>query len=70
MAAELNRFKMYDMLKIYSCQVKGDKIILTDIEHKEVLDLHGQVKPPHWAANCWFAEASFGNSDSVGHQVS
>ena len=45
MAAELNRFKMYDMLKIYSCQVKGDKIILTDIEHKEVLDLHGQVKP-------------------------
>ena len=45
MAAELNRFKMYDMLKIYSCQVKGDKIILTDIEDKEVLDLHGQVKP-------------------------
>ena len=45
MVAELNRFKMYDMLKIYSCQVKGDKIILTDIEHKEVLDLHGQVKP-------------------------
>ena len=45
MAAELNRFKMYDMLKIYSCQVKGDKIILTDIEHKEVLDLHGQEKP-------------------------
>ena len=45
MAAELNRFNMYDMLKIYSSLVKGDKIILTDIEHKEVLDLHGRVKP-------------------------
>ena len=45
MAAELNRFKMYDMIKIYSSLVKGATIILTDIEHKEVLDLHGQVKP-------------------------
>ena len=46
MAAELNRFNMYDMLKIYSSLVKGDKIILTDIEHKEVLDLHGPLWLP------------------------
>ena len=45
MAAELNQMQMYDVLKIYSSLVKGDTIILTDIEHKEVLDLQGQVKP-------------------------
>ena len=45
MAAELNQFQMFDLLKIYNCLIKGNKIILTDIEHKEVLGLHGQVMP-------------------------
>jgi hypothetical protein len=36
---------MFDLLKIHNCLIKGSKVILTDIEHKEVLGLHGQVMP-------------------------
>ena len=70
MAAELNQFQMFDLLKIYNCLIKGNKIILT--EHKEVLGLHGQVmplRPPDWALSQSLEATAFSFFGSLGHQV-